>query len=55
MGSTTIDGAGETTLTYGMIMHPGMEGPHLFRVTVPVQGPDGVWSELHLYVRAHFG
>ncbi len=55
VGSTTIDGAGETTLTYGMIMHPGMEGPHLFRLTVPVGAADGTWSDLELYVRAHFG
>ncbi len=55
MGSTTIDGAGETTLTYGMIMHPGMEGPHLFRITVPIRDSNGAWTELELFVRAHFG
>ena len=42
-------------MAYGTMMHPGMEGPHLFRVTVPVRGSDGAWSELELYVRAHFG
>ncbi len=55
MGSTTIDPGGETTVAYGTMMHAGMEGPHLFRVTVPVRGADGAWNELELYVRAHFG
>ncbi len=55
MGSTTIEPGGETTLTYRTMMHAGMEGPHLFRVMVPVRGADGAWSVLELYVRAHFG
>ena len=54
-GGATIDPGGETTVSYGTMMHPGMEGPHLFRVTVPVRGADGAWNELELYVRAHFG
>jgi len=31
-----------------------MDGPHLFRVTVPVQSADGTKSELTLLVRANF-
>jgi len=37
-----------------MMMHEGMDGPHLFRVTVPVQAADGTRSELQLLVRADF-
>lgn len=54
MGATTIDTGGETTVQLDMIMHPGMEGPHLFRVTVPVQGLGGSTSDLLLYVAANF-
>ena len=54
MGATTIDPGGEIGVWLGLMMHPGMEGPHLFLVTVPVRGPDGVRRELELYLRAHF-
>lgn len=54
MGATTIDPGGETTILLDMIMHPGMEGPHLFRVTVPVHPADGPAVDLELYVAAHF-
>ncbi len=37
-----------------MMMHKGMEGPHLFRVTVPVQNGAGAKAELQLLVRADF-
>lgn len=36
------------------MMHPGMEGPHLFRVTVPVKRANGQEAGLRLYVRADF-
>ncbi len=55
MGATAIEPGGETTLSLSMMMHRGMEGPHLFRVTVPVLGPEGPQGDLELYVRAHFG
>ncbi len=55
MGATTIEAGGETIVSLSMMMHRGMEGPHLFRVTVPVLGSDGPQGDLELYVRAHFG
>ncbi len=53
MGATTIQPGADTTVSLSMMMHPGMEGPHLFRVTVPVQGAVGS-GELQLYVKADF-
>ncbi len=55
MGTTTIETRGTTTLTYETMMHAGMEGPHLFRVIVPVRNANGEQANLELYVRAHFG
>lgn len=52
MGATTIQPNQETTVSLSMIMHPGMEGPHLFRVTVPVVSEPG--QELEMYVAADF-
>ncbi len=43
------------TVSLSMMMYRGMEGPHLFRATLPVQSSDGAWTDLELYVRAHFG
>lgn len=38
-----------------MIMHPGMEGPHLFRLAVPLYDSLSPSAEvLELYVRALF-
>lgn len=54
MGSTTIDPGGETTVSVSMIMHTGMDGPHLFRITVPVKGAAGESGELQMLVRANF-
>ena len=54
MGSTTIEPGGETTVSVSMIMHKGMEGPHLFRITVPVKGATGESGDLQMLVRANF-
>lgn len=36
-----------------MQMHPGMDGPHLFHLTVPVRGAGGE-EALHLYFKGDF-
>jgi len=54
VGATTIEPGKETTVTVSMMMHSGMDGPHLFRVTVPVQNADGTKADLQLLVRADF-
>jgi hypothetical protein len=50
---TTLDPDGETTLALSMMMHRGMEGPHLFRVTVPIVS-GGESGLLAVFVRADF-
>ncbi len=50
MGATTLAPGQETSVSLDMMMHPGMEGPHLFRVTVPVSGA----GNIELYVKADF-
>lgn len=37
-----------------MIMHPGMEGPHLFQTTVPLTRGQQADPPIELYVRANF-
>ena len=54
MGATTIEPGAESTVAVSMMMHKGMEGPHLFRVTVPVQNAAGEKGKLQLLVRANF-
>lgn len=56
MRDTTL-GPGESTvvlLDFPMGMHRGMDGNHLFRVTVPVTSPDGESGSLALYFQALF-
>jgi hypothetical protein len=53
VGATTLDPGQETTVALDMMMHRGMDGPHLFRVSVPVSSGDG-WETLTLLVRADF-
>lgn len=53
MGTTTLGPGQETTVSIVTAMHRGMEGPHLFRITVPV-GPDGGAEDMALLVRANF-
>ncbi|MBE0607867.1 MAG: hypothetical protein IH609_00665 [Dehalococcoidia bacterium] len=38
-----------------MGMHKGMDGPHLFRLTVPVQNDNGEAGNVEIYVKADFG
>ncbi len=54
MGATTIDPGAQTTVSLTMAMHKGMEGPHLFRVTVPVRQGSGSAANVVLFVRADF-
>ena len=54
MGSLSIQPGSTTTVSVPMMMHKGMDGPHLFHVTVPVQGTTSSAEALHLYVKADF-
>ena len=38
-----------------MGMHKGMDGPHLFRLTVPVHNDNGETGNVEIYVKADFG
>lgn len=51
LGTATLAPGAETTLSYASQMHPGMDGEHLFRLSVPVAGTNEV---LTLTVAAHF-
>ncbi len=47
-------GAGQTaTVALSMQMHEGMDGPHLFHLTVPVRSAGGE-DVLHLYFKGNF-
>jgi hypothetical protein len=56
VGSTTINPGDETTVDFdlAMGMHAGMEGPHLFRVTVPAKTASGQAGTIQLYIKADF-
>lgn len=41
-------------LSLPMGMHAGMDGPHLFRIAVPLKDPSGATAELEVYFKAHF-
>ena len=53
---TTLEPGESTTvlLDFPMGMHQGMDGNHLFRVTVPVSAEDGETGSLVLYFQALF-
>lgn len=55
VGATTLAPGAETTVGISMIMHPGMDGAHLFQLTVSTNSAAGARDSLDLYVRAHFG
>lgn len=40
LGTTTLAPGAGTTLQFPLQMHPGMDGDHLFRIAVPVDGSD---------------
>lgn len=54
--ATRIEPGAEVPLlfTLPMGMHAGMDGPHLFRVTVPVVNDDGETGKIEVYVKANF-
>ena len=55
MGSTTIEPGGENNFLFSlpMGMHPGMEGKHRFRITIPVKSASSA-GDLLLYVSGDF-
>ena len=56
MGSTTLAPGQETPLILDlpMGMHNGMEGPHLFRITVLARNSAGETGALQVYFKANF-
>jgi hypothetical protein len=56
VGSTTIEPGQEipVVLSFPMGMHDGMDGPHLFRIGVPVSNGSGESGTLNLYFKALF-
>lgn len=54
MGATTLQPGAETTVSVTMSMSAGMDGPHLFRITVPVRSASGNSGETELLIRADF-
>ncbi len=56
MGSTTIAPGQEipVVLSLPMGMHSGMDGPHLFRVRVPLKSASGESGNMDVYFKALF-
>ncbi len=56
MGATTIEPGGEVpvVLSLPMGMHSGMDGPHLFRIVVPLRDAAGETGEAVVYFKALF-
>ena len=56
MRGTTIEPGQEVlvTLPLPMGMHAGMDGPHLFRIKVPVRSASGETDTLAVYFKALF-
>ncbi len=57
LGSSSVAPGAEVPLHFSlpMGMHKGMDGPHVFRLTVPVQNDNGESGTLEIYVKADFG
>ena len=55
MGSTTIEPGSQSNFVFSlpMGMHPGMEGKHRFRITIPVKSASAA-GDLQLYVSGDF-
>jgi len=53
VGSTTVKPGEKTTLSFTTHMMKGMDGPHLFEITVPTNDP--VEPVQKLQVKAVFG
>ena len=56
MGSTTIEPgqAVPVVLSLPMGMHAGMDGPHLFRINVPIRSATGESATVTVYFKALF-
>ena len=54
MGTTILQPGEETTVNLTMSMAAGMDGPHLFRITVPVRPQAGDSTQTELLIRADF-
>ena len=56
MSSTTIEPGQDVSviLPLAMGMHSGMDGPHLFRIDVPVRNANGESGTVQLYFKALF-
>ncbi len=56
LSATRIEPGEEVPLLFSlpMGMHQGMDGPHLFRVTVPVRNESGDTGNVEVYVKADF-
>jgi len=56
VGATTIEPGGEVpvVLSLPMGMHSGMDGPHLFRIVVPLRDAGGETGEVEVYFKALF-
>ncbi len=56
LNATRIEPGAEVPLlfTLPMGMHAGMDGPHLFRVSVPVANENGETGKVEVYVKADF-
>lgn len=56
MSSTTIEPgkAAQVVLSLPMGMHTGMDGPHLFRIEVPVRSASGESGVLEMYFKGLF-
>ena len=54
MGTTTLQPGQFTSLSISMMMHPGMDGPHRFRISLPVDSPTASAEVLSMMVTADF-
>jgi len=56
LAATRIEPGAEVPLLFSlpMGMHAGMDGPHLFRVSVPVANESGETGKVEVYVKADF-
>ena len=53
--TATLKPGEELKIVIVLEMHAGMQGPHVFRLKLPVAGPDGgAQQTLELYVRGLF-
>ena len=55
MGATTIKPGQETFVFVEMVMHPGMEGPHHFRMQLPFSVDGAAQPPLVFNIKAIFG